>query len=77
MKYPRECGCKSNNYYGWCERHKAEHHAEMRAQRGIPALILLDTAFATDEARDDSVRQIKAALANSYGQSLLIKVVPS
>lgn len=72
----KQCGCKGDTYYGFCDYHRAEYHAMMRIRKGIPSLVLIDASFASPEATNETIRQIRAALADASGKSILIRVNP-
>lgn len=76
VKYPLECGCKSEHYYGMCSGHQAEHVADQARRMGIADLRFTHRDFLDLPSLVRTLHAVKLQLISNPTKSCIIKVIP-
>lgn len=76
VKWPLDCGCKSDHYYGKCDLHQQEYHEDMARRMGIVDLQYNASQLDTDQGRDQFTAEIKQRLVLHPMKPILLKIKP-
>lgn len=76
VKWPLDCGCKSEHYHAKCETHQAEQREDDGRRMGIADLSYSAEMFWSDQGRDQIIQEIKKSLTARPTKKLIIHLRP-